>query len=80
MTISYVLNIKRIKKFVKQLKLKLIHTHGNNFGKLDNFNDPTLLELTFEKNSSILDNNPKFPNFLDNPNNKKKIDLILKFI
>ena len=74
------LNIKRIKKFVKQLKLKLIHTHGNNFGKLDNFNDPTLLELTFEKNSSILDNNPKFPNFLDNPNNKKKIDLILKFI
>ena len=73
------LHIEKIKKFIKKLKLKLIHTHGNNFGELDNLNNPTLLELTFEKNPSILDNYHKMPNPLDRPNNKKKIDLVLKF-
>jgi hypothetical protein len=40
----------RIIDFCKKLDLKLIHIHPNNFAPKDRNCDPTILELTFERN------------------------------
>jgi hypothetical protein len=70
--------------FCKRLKLNLIHIHPNNFAPKDKNGDPTVIELTFEKESMIDDgdknNNCVLPHKLDMKNNPfdRDIDLVFK--
>ena len=68
-----------IENFIQRLELNLTHIHPNNYGKLDKNNDPTIIELSFEKYPKILDGNVKLPNFLDQKNNPKKNYIFIKF-
>ena len=56
------LHIKKVKNFINKLKLKLIHIHGNNYSDLDELGNPTVIELTFEKNAKIHSGIQKYPN------------------
>ena len=60
--------------------MKLIHIHGNNYSDLDELVNPTVIELTFEKNAKIHSGIQKYPNTLDQPNNPLKKDLKLRFM
>ena len=73
------LHYKVIKNFMKKLNLKLIHIHGNNYSEMDNFGNPTMIELTFEKNPVVSKKKSKIPHPLDQPNNNKKKEVILNF-
>ena len=72
------LHFEKIKKFINELDLQLVHIHVNNFGATNNQNIPTVLEATFSPSgyNTIREiNDNKFPiNGLDQPNNKKEID------
>lgn len=59
------LHKEKIKLFIDSLKLHLTHIHPNNSSITDMNNDPTCIELTFEKNPIIIDENPMFPHPLD---------------
>jgi len=72
------LHMEKIKYFVDKLKLNLIHIHGNNFSELESKN-PTVIEVTFERNSEIIPSEQKYPNDLDQPNNSEKKDICLTF-
>ena len=71
-------HFEKIKKFIEELELQLVHIHINNYGIVNEFGTPTVIELTFSPQSynTIRDkNNNKFPvNGLDQPNNKLKKD------
>ena len=41
------LHVTKIENFINNIGLKLIHIHPNNFGGLDRFGNPNLIELTF---------------------------------
>ena len=73
-----------IKNFISKLvELKLIHTHGVNFGDLDENNDPTIIELTFLNNKFFKANNEINYNSandkLDFPNKTTREDIKLYF-
>jgi len=59
---------KQIKKFIENLKIPLVHLHRNNFAPLDEEQNPTVLEVTFDKSSEKFDGIIKLPNILDMPN------------
>ncbi len=69
------LHIKKIKKFIQDFDLNLIHCHVNNCGPIKDNNYPTLLEVTFSytaKNSIHSETqNFELPHILDMPNNPK---------
>ena len=46
------LHVTKIENFINNIGLKLIHIHPNNFGGLDRFGNPNLIELTFEKKTN----------------------------
>ena len=73
------INKKIISKFIANFDLILTHIHPNNFEEVDEFGDPLVIEMTFEKNPEI--NNKKFllPNEFDQPNNPNNKDITLKF-
>lgn len=79
-----VINLKKILKFIKQNKyLKLIHIHGNNYGKVTN-GIPDVLEMTFVNKVNYkrdkFKNNIQYPIYkLDYPNHRSREDLKLKF-
>ena len=54
-----------IKSFIDSLNLDLTHIHANNSSVIDMENDPTCIELTFEKDPSIVGENPVLPHPLD---------------
>ena len=62
-------NLMKIKKFVTNFKLNLIHTHVNTFSKKND----TVVELTFSKNSIMMDEawNQYSLIDIDKPNNSK---------
>ena len=62
------LNMDFIEKKLKKTKLKIIHIHGNNYSKVDNFNVPEVVEITLDKNVKKR-KKIKLPNKLDKPNN-----------
>lgn len=69
-----------IKIFVKQLKLQIVHFHINNFGSVNEREIPSVVEITFAKNpTKINDQILKLPHKLDMPNSKQLKDLIPKF-
>lgn len=56
---------KKIESFIDSLELTLTHIHANNSSVFDLENDPTCIELTFEKNPTVVGENPVFPHPLD---------------
>ena len=81
-------SIKLLKKdtsqnFVKNFTLELVHIHVNNYGLIDKFDRPTVLELTFSPkdfNNIRTEVEKEFPVLgLDQPNNKNKQDLPILF-
>lgn len=70
---------KMIYNFCKNLNLDLVHIHPNNFGPKDNNGDPTVIELTFDKEPDILDDNCYLPHKLDVKNNPYNGDIDLVF-
>lgn len=65
--------------FCKKLNLSLIHIHPNNFSPRDKNGDPLVIELTFERNPTIVDGNLVLPHELDMKNNPLESDIELTF-
>ena len=78
-------NLKKINKFVSQLKyLKIIHIHGNNVNKTDKYGYPYALELCFINKRIIGKSKNRNLNYyplsgLDYPNVKRNKDIKLIF-
>jgi hypothetical protein len=70
--------IDNIKYFIKNIGLKLIHTHANN--TLEHVTKTNILELTFSKNPIILNKDIKFPHILDQKNSIKNEEIKINFI
>ena len=73
--------IYKLKKFVKQCNLRLVHVHVNNYGKVNKKKMPSVIELSFVKKKYCIKNNSvNFPiKNLDFPNNKLMPDKTIKF-
>ena len=73
------IHLNKIKDFINNFNLRLIHAHANNYAPI-RLNDklPLALKLTFSKYSNISKIKP-LPNTLDMPNNRNKdeIELII---
>ena len=73
------IHLEKIRNFIKNFKLKLVHIHGNNFTPIRSSDKlPLTLELTFSK---YCNQNDTFslPHKEDMPNNKLKPEFELKF-
>ena len=68
-----------IKNFINKLNLSLVHIHPNNNSLIDSNNDPTCVEITFEKKPIEREEELNFPNELDMRNNPKKKVAFLTF-
>ena len=73
------LHLSKIQNFINNIGLKLIHIHPNNFGGLDKFGNPYLIELTFEKEPVILKETNSLPHKYDMKNNPDADDITLTF-
>jgi hypothetical protein len=73
------LHLSKIENFINNIGLKLIHIHPNNFGGLDKFGNPYLIELTFEKEPVILKETNSLPHRHDMKNNPDADDITLTF-
>ena len=69
----------RIKKFIENFPLTLVHTHANNFGGYDNGNDPLVVEMTFSSAPCKTGETASIPHPEDTPNNPHESDLPLTF-
>jgi len=77
-------NIFKIKKFLEKLDLKIIHIHGNNYGGIDKYGNPKVIELSLLNTKKIkVDNRfskKKYPIVnLDYKNFKRREDIKIKF-
>ena len=68
-----------IKNFINKLNLNLVHIHPNNNSLIDYNNDPTCVEITFEKKPVESEGAFTLPNELDMKNDPKKKDILLNF-
>ena len=73
------LHVTKIENFINNIGLKLIHIHPNNFGGLDRFGNPNLIELTFEKKPILLNETNILPHKHDMKNNPHSDDINLIF-
>ena len=74
------IHVEKIKNFIRKINLTLVHIHPNNYSEVDNYGNPTSIELTFEKNPVIKNQDKiKLPNPLDQKCNPKKKEYILRF-
>ena len=73
------LHLEKINNFINSFNLTLTHVHPNNYGAVDSNGNPTVIELTFEKNPPEISGNPNFPNLLDQKCNPNSKDIVLKF-
>ena len=78
------MNIFKIKKFLEKLDLKIIHIHGNNYGGIDKYGNPKVVELSLLNTKKIkVDNRfskKKYPIVnLDYKNFKRREDIKIKF-
>ena len=77
-------NIGKIKKFLSNSKFKIIHLHANNYGGIDKFNNPNVIEVTLINSKKFFVNKKKstkkYPILgLDYKNLKRREDIRLKF-
>lgn len=73
------LHLEKIIYFTKEFDLTLTHIHPNNYGEKDKNGNPTVVELTFERNPTENSNDLSLPNISDQPNNPAATDIELKF-
>ena len=72
------LNFQKIKNFIDNFPLKIIHTHANNYSSLNSQLNPTAVEITFSNfYDKELRNN--LPDKLDSPNNEKELEFKIDF-
>jgi hypothetical protein len=69
----------KIENFINNIGLKLVHIHPNNFGGIDKFGNPYLLELTFDKEPIVLNVVNTLPHKYDMKNNPDADDINLTF-
>ena len=74
------IHMDKIKNFINNLDMKLVHIHGQNPAHISENNIPTQIELTFAKDPKITGNNVKFPHKLDQPANPslKEVELFFE--
>ena len=77
-------NMKKIKDFLNKSKFKIIHLHGNNYGGVDRFNNPNVIEVTLLNSKKIFVNRQKSRKIypikgLDFKNLKRRQDIKIKF-
>ena len=72
------LNLEKVKKFINELELELVHIHPNNQGGSNFIGDPTIIELTFVKSPKRVDKKNTCNN-LDKDNNPKLKPIKMKF-
>ena len=76
------LHFEKIKNFINNFKLQLVHIHANNFSLINSDNCPRAVELTFctkEFTKNSINENKKFPTLLDILNNQLYSDLPIMF-
>lgn len=71
----------KIKNFIENFDLQLVHLHVNNWGSVNQNRFPSTLELTFSPKefNTMTDKKKKFPTSLDYPNNPLFPDLPIEF-
>ena len=77
-------NMMKIKKFLSNSKLKIIHLHANNYGGVDKFNNPNVIEVSLINSKKFSVNRKKSTEYypipgLDFKNLKRREDIKLKF-
>ena len=77
-------NMIKIKKFLSNSKLKIIHLHANNYGGVDKFNNPNVIEVSLINSKKFSVNRKKSTEYypipgLDFKNLKRREDIKLKF-
>ena len=77
-------NIKKIKNFLKNNDLKIVHIHANNYGGIDKNNNPKVIELSLLNSKKIkiknIINKKSYPiKDLDYKNFKRRDDIKIKF-
>ena len=72
------LHMPKISNFIKNFDLELVHIHGNNYSQ-NYMNNPTVIELTFDKYPIFESEENIIPNILDRPNNPLKKETLLNF-
>jgi len=70
---------KDLQNFFEKFKLRFTHVHVNNSAILDLENNPTCLELTFEKNPEIIGEEPEIPHPQDQKNLSNFDDKFINF-
>ena len=70
------LHEKKILNFINAFELKLTHIHANNFAIPDKNGNPTVIELTFEREPEKISSDLEIPNKLDRKNNPLKKDFL----
>ncbi len=73
------LHLEKIKRFINNLDMELVHIHPQNPAFVTKDFIPTQLELTFAKNPQPIGNEPKIPHKLDQPANPMFPEIELKF-
>ena len=77
-------NIEKIKKFLNKLDLKIIHIHANNYGGIDKYGNPKVIELSLLNTKEVKVNNvfskKQYPILnLDFKNFKRNDEIKIKF-
>ena len=73
------IHMDKIKYFIKELNMKLIHIHPQNPADVTENGIPTQIEFTFSKNPKIVSPEVKLPHALDQPANPHMNDIKLFF-
>ena len=72
----------KIKNFINNFELQLVHIHVNNWALVNSDNSPRVIELIFSTkdfNKKITNFQKKFPISMDVPNNPLYEDLSIEF-
>ena len=73
------LHIDKIEKFINETTLELVHIHPNNYCGLDRFGNPTVIEVSFEKNPTVVSDLFTIPHALDQNCNPNGPDININF-
>ena len=69
----------KVKKFIENFPLTLVHIHPNNFADLDKDGNPTSLEITFASSPTMVSSKSEIPHILDQKNDSKSENQTLNF-
>ncbi len=73
------LHLEKIKSFVENIALPIVHIHANNFAPLSDNGLPLVLEISFSSGASITTEKCSYPRPLDMPNNPATEEIELSF-